>query len=117
MAALGSGELLLARPGELGLKRRSRISRPTRANGKIIALLGQWQCGDEHGHKLMCCAGQASTAASGSNAPLLARSGDLGIKRVGIIYSPRKSWWAGVFFVTLSIAIFVVTIVTAIWKN
>lgn len=66
---------------------------------------------------MICFAGQASTAASGSNTPLLARPGDLGIKRVGIIYSPRKSWWAGVFFVTLSIAIFVVTIVTAIWKN
>ena len=62
---------------------------------------------------------QANASASGDgtmSAPLLARCNELGIKRVGLIYSPRKSWWTGVFFVTLSVFIFVITIVTAVWK-
>ena len=43
----------------------------------------------------------------------LASRHEQGIKRVGLIYSPRKSWWAGMIFVVLSIVIFVITIVTA----
>lgn len=38
----------------------------------------------------------------------------LGIKRVGLIYSPRKSWWAGVSLVALAVGIWTVTILTAI---
>ena len=61
--------------------------------------------------------GGASVSGDGDvSAPLLARARELGIKRVGLIYSPRKSWWTGVFFVTLSIVIFLITIVTAVWK-
>ena len=45
--------------------------------------------------------------------PLIASPHEKGIKRVGIIYSPRKSWWAGMTFVVLSILIFLITIVTA----
>jgi len=61
--------------------------------------------------------GGASASGDGDvSAPLLARARELGIKRVGLIYSPRKSWWTGVFFVTLSIVIFLITIVTAVWK-
>ena len=48
--------------------------------------------------------------------PLLARKDEQGIKRKGIIYSPRKSWWAGMTFVVLSVLIFAVTIVTAFVK-
>lgn len=43
----------------------------------------------------------------------LASRNEQGIKRVGLIYSPRKSWWAGMIFVILSILIFIITIVTA----
>ncbi len=43
----------------------------------------------------------------------LASRNEQGIKRVGLIYSPRKSWWAGMIFVILSIVIFIITIVTA----
>ena len=43
----------------------------------------------------------------------LADPDERGIKRVGIIYSPRKSWWAGVSMVVLSIAIFIITMWTA----
>ena len=51
---------------------------------------------------------------NGTNiSPLLASPNEKGIKRVGIIYSPRKSWWAGMIFVVLSILIFLITIVTA----
>ena len=46
--------------------------------------------------------------------PLLADPKEKGIKRVGLIYSPRKSWWCGLVLVVLSIAIFVITILTAI---
>ena len=38
----------------------------------------------------------------------------VGIKRVGLIYSPRKSWWAGVALVALAVAIWSITILTAI---
>lgn len=44
---------------------------------------------------------------------LLAEEGEVGIKRTGLIYSPRWSWWFGVTFVTLSVFIFVITIATA----
>lgn len=43
----------------------------------------------------------------------LADPDERGIKRVGIIYSPRKSWWAGVFMVALSIIILIITLATA----
>ena len=43
----------------------------------------------------------------------LADPDERGIKRVGIIYSPRKSWWAGVLLVLLSIVILIITLVTA----
>jgi len=38
----------------------------------------------------------------------------LGIKRIGLIYYPRRSWWAGVALVALAVAIWTVTIVTAV---
>lgn len=46
--------------------------------------------------------------------PLLADPAEKGIKRVGLVYSPRKSWWAGVVLVVLSVLIFTITILTAI---
>lgn len=46
--------------------------------------------------------------------PLLADPREKGIKRKGLVYSPRKSWWAGLVLVFLSAAIFVITILTAI---
>ena len=46
--------------------------------------------------------------------PLLADPKERGMKRVGLVYSPRKSWWAGVVLIVLSIVIFVITIATAV---
>ena len=46
--------------------------------------------------------------------PLVASRHEQGIKRVGIIYSPRKSWWAGMILMVLSVLIFIITIVTAV---
>ncbi|KAK9804447.1 hypothetical protein WJX73_002133 [Symbiochloris irregularis] len=43
----------------------------------------------------------------------LADPDERGIKRLGIIYSPRKSWWTGMFLVALSVAILIITIWTA----
>lgn len=48
--------------------------------------------------------------------PLLADPREQGIKRVGLIYSPRKSWWAGVILIVLSLAIFTITIATAVHR-
>ena len=53
---------------------------------------------------------------SDTSRPLLANPREKGIKRVGLIYSPRKSWWAGVILVALSVLIFIITIATAIHK-
>ena len=47
--------------------------------------------------------------------PLLASSSEVGIKRVGIIYSPRRSWWLGMALMMLAAVIFVLTIATAIF--
>ena len=47
--------------------------------------------------------------------PLLADPKEKGIKRVGLVYSPRKSWWAGLVLVILSVAIFIITIATAVF--
>ena len=47
--------------------------------------------------------------------PIIASRHEKGIKRVGILYSPRKSWWAGMILMVLSVLIFVITIVTAIF--
>ena len=47
--------------------------------------------------------------------PLLASPSEVGIKRVGIIYSPRTSWWLGMILMALAAGIFVLTIATAIW--
>ena len=47
--------------------------------------------------------------------PMIASRHEKGIKRVGIIYSPRKSWWAGMILMVLSVLIFVITIITAIF--
>eukprot|EP00884_Botryococcus_braunii_P010874 jgi/Botrbrau1/19789/Bobra.0124s0037.1 len=46
--------------------------------------------------------------------PVVASPNELGIKRRGFIYSPRKSWWTGVFFVGLAITILIITLVTAV---
>ena len=46
--------------------------------------------------------------------PIIASRHEKGIKRVGIIYSPRKSWWAGMILMVLSVLIFIITIVTAV---
>ncbi len=53
---------------------------------------------------------------SDTSRPLLANPREKGLKRVGLIYSPRKSWWAGVILVALSVLIFIITIATAIHK-
>ena len=47
--------------------------------------------------------------------PLLASAGEVGIKKVGLIYSPRRSWYFGVTLMILAACIFVLTIATAIW--
>jgi hypothetical protein len=47
--------------------------------------------------------------------PLLASPSEVGIKRVGLIYSPGRSWWLGVSLMGLAGGIFVLTIATAIW--
>lgn len=47
--------------------------------------------------------------------PLLASPSEVGIKRVGLIYSPGRSWWLGVTLMGLAAGIFVLTIATAIW--
>lgn len=46
--------------------------------------------------------------------PLLADPKERGIRKVGLVYSPRKSWWTGIVLIVLSIAIFVITIITAV---
>lgn len=46
--------------------------------------------------------------------PIIASRHEQGIKRVGIIYSPRKSWWAGMVLMVLSVLIFIITIVTVV---
>lgn len=38
-----------------------------------------------------------------------------GIKRTGLIYSPRRSWWLGIGLIALSVCIFTITIVTAFY--
>ena len=38
-----------------------------------------------------------------------------GIKRTGLIYSPRRSWWLGIGLIVLSVCIFTITIVTAFY--
>lgn len=50
------------------------------------------------------------------DAPLLAEtiSKKAGLRESGLIYSPAKSWWAGIACVVLSLIIFTITIVTAI---
>ena len=48
--------------------------------------------------------------------PLLADPREKGMKRVGLVYSPRKSWWAGIILVALSVLIFIITIATAIHR-
>ena len=59
---------------------------------------------------------RASTASGGGGEDAGFELGGegLGIKRVGLIYSPRRSWWSGVALVTLAVAIWTVTIVTAV---
>ena len=51
-----------------------------------------------------------------ANRSFLANPNERGIKRVGLIYSPRKSWWTGVVLVALSIAILLITLLTAILR-
>lgn len=51
---------------------------------------------------------------SDTSRPLLADPREKGMKRVGLVYSPRKSWWAGMVLVALSVLIFIITIATAI---
>lgn len=53
---------------------------------------------------------------SDTSRPLLADPREKGIKRVGLVYSPRKSWWAGIILVALSVLIFIITIATAIHR-
>lgn len=53
---------------------------------------------------------------SDTSRPLLADPREKGLKRVGLVYSPRKSWWAGVILVALSMLIFIITIATAIHR-
>lgn len=53
---------------------------------------------------------------SDTSRPLLADPKEKGLKRVGLVYSPRKSWWAGVILVALSVLIFIITIATSIHK-
>ncbi len=47
--------------------------------------------------------------------PPQADANERGIKRTGLIYAPRRSWWLGIFFIGLSVGIFVITIATAVY--
>ena len=47
--------------------------------------------------------------------PLLADTNERGIKRTGLIYSPRRSWWLGIALISLSIAIFIITVATQLY--
>jgi hypothetical protein len=74
----------------------------------LLVLLSQEGESAAMGDSAELLAGQEHAATA-----FLASRHEKGIKRVGIIYSPRKSWWAGMTFVVLSIVIFIITIVTA----
>jgi len=37
-----------------------------------------------------------------------------GLREAGFVYSPRKTWWAGVVLVTLSVLVLGITLGTAI---
>ncbi|KAJ9523204.1 hypothetical protein QJQ45_023990, partial [Haematococcus lacustris] len=50
------------------------------------------------------------------NEPLLRLAANKGIKKTGLVYSPGKSWAAGIFLVALSLAILVLTVVTTLYK-
>ena len=49
--------------------------------------------------------------------PLLLVASSKGIKKTGLVYQSGKSWAAGLLLVTLSIIIFVITIVTTIVQH
>ena len=49
--------------------------------------------------------------------PLLLAASSKGIKKTGLVYQSGKSWAAGLLLVTLSIIIFVITIVTTIVQH
>ena len=76
-------------------------------------MLTSYRCGSSQAGALENGTGDAREELA---SPLLASRNEQGIKRKGIIYSPRKSWWAGMTFVVLSIVIFAITIVTAFVK-
>ena len=51
----------------------------------------------------------------GGIAAVQADENERGIKRTGLIYSPRRSWWLGIGLIALSVCIFTITIVTAFY--
>jgi hypothetical protein len=51
----------------------------------------------------------------GCIAAVQADENERGIKRTGLIYSPRRSWWLGIGLIALSVCIFTITIVTAFY--
>lgn len=46
--------------------------------------------------------------------PMLRQAAQKGIKKTGLVYSPGKSWAAGIVLLFVGVGIFVITIVTAI---
>lgn len=46
--------------------------------------------------------------------PMLRQAAQKGIKKTGLVYSPGKSWVAGIILLLVGVAIFVITLVTAI---
>ena len=57
---------------------------------------------------------ERTTATGGGDGGFELGGEGVGIKRVGLIYSPRKSWWAGTALVALAVGIWAVTILTAV---
>jgi hypothetical protein len=59
------------------------------------------------------CAQDPSSQAADYNEPMLRAAALKGIKKTGLVYSPGKSWVAGICLMVVGILIFAITIVTA----
>lgn len=67
-----------------------------------------------HGPQNGYANGEEDMEDNDAHRPLLADPKERGIKKVGLVYSPRKSWWTGIVLIVLSVLIFVITILTAV---
>jgi hypothetical protein len=54
----------------------------------------------------------AAETSSQMSTPLLPKN--VGIREFGLIYSPGKSWWAGLFLVILSGLVLAITLLTGL---